>query len=172
MLRSNGRRSRCNLSAEVNVVSHVENRRRITRQNGFVQSELRPEIASRRETTRIAIKAKRKILFVDVAEIVAIEARGNNVVLRHQSGSHVFRQSISEVAEKLRDFGFVRIHRSFIVNSAFAKEIEALPTGDYLLRVCGGNEYTVTRTYKENLPLFAASWLGINSCLTRNGARS
>lgn len=150
------------MSAGVNVVGHVEHKRRIARQNGSVQSGPRSELASKRGTTRIAIKAKRKILFVDVAEIVAIEARGNNVVLRHHSGSHVLRQSISEVAEKLRDFGFVRIHRSFIVNSAFAKEIEALPTGDYLLRVCGGSEYTVTRTYKENLPLFAASWLGIN----------
>lgn len=126
-----------------------------------MKSQRGAEIALRREATRIAIKAKGRILFVDAAEIVAIEAKGNNVVVHHKKGSHLLRQSISEIAEKLRPFGFVRIHRSFIVNSAFAEEIQPLSTGEYLLRVQGGNVYTVTRTYKENLRLLATSWIGI-----------
>jgi DNA-binding LytR/AlgR family response regulator len=128
----------------------------------FVESGHHWELPTRREiSTRIAIKAQRKILFIDAAEIVAVEARGNYVVLHHKSGSYTLRMSISDAAEKLRSFGFVRIHRSFVVNSRFAKEIQALPTGEYLLRIEGGNEYTVTRSYKDNVRLLAASWLGL-----------
>lgn len=111
-------------------------------------------------STRIAVKAKRKFLFIDVAEIFAIEASGNYVVLRHKSGKHRVKQAISDIAEKLQSFGFVRINRSLVVNSRFAKEVQALQSGNYLLRVEGGAEYTVTRTHKNNLRFLAALWLG------------
>ena len=110
-------------------------------------------------STRIAVRVARKILFVDSAEIVAIEARANYVVLRQKKGKIVIRQTISEIAEKLRSFGFVRIHRSTIVNSMFAREVQSLCDGDYLLRLEGGAEYTVTRKFKNNLRLLAPLWL-------------
>ena len=52
------------------------------------------------------------------------------------------------------------IHRSVIVNSSFVEEIKPYPTGEYGLRVKGGKEYTVTRTYKENLKSLAEFWIG------------
>jgi hypothetical protein len=41
------------------------------------------------------------------------------------------------MAEKLSLFGFVRIHRSSLVNAAFVEEIHPLSTGEYMLRVRG-----------------------------------
>jgi hypothetical protein len=35
--------------------------------------------------------------------------------------------------------------------------------GEYVLRLKGGSEYTVTRTYKKNLQLLAQSWILENS---------
>jgi DNA-binding LytR/AlgR family response regulator len=108
---------------------------------------------------RIAIRAGHKILFIDPADITAVEADGHYVLLRHRSGAHTMRGSISTMAEKLSLFGFVRIHRSTLVNVAFVEEIQPLAEGEYLLRVRGGKKYTLTRTYKNNLPLFAESWI-------------
>ena len=116
----------------------------------------------RESSARIAIKGKKKIVFIETADIIAVEARGNYVVLHHTSSSHILRQSISKIAEKLKPFGFVRIHRSFIVNSAFAEDLQPLPTGEYVLRVGGGKKYMVTRTYKDNLRFLAASWIGLD----------
>jgi DNA-binding LytR/AlgR family response regulator len=110
--------------------------------------------------SRIAIKAGKKILFVDSTDIVAVEAEGNYVLLQHKSSAHMLRESISTIAEKLSRFGFVRIHRSFLVNAACVEEIQPLLTGEYVLRVKGGKKYTVTRTYKKNLYLLAESWIG------------
>jgi two-component system LytT family response regulator len=64
------------------------------------------------------------------------------------------------VAEKLEPYGFIRIHRSTLVNTAFVDEIKPHSTGEYGLRVRGGRELTVTRTYKRNLKALADSWIG------------
>ncbi len=70
------------------------------------------------------------------------------------------RESISAVAKRLEPYGFIRIHRSMLVNSLFVEEIRPFPTGEYGLRVKGGKELTVTRTYKNNLKSLAEFWIG------------
>jgi DNA-binding LytR/AlgR family response regulator len=111
-------------------------------------------------SARIAIKAKGKILFVHAADLVAVEAKGNYVSLLHTSGSYTLRESISAIEKKLNLHGFVRIHRSVLVNAALVEEIHPCHTGEYMLRVRGGREFTVTRTYKKNLQLLAQLWIG------------
>jgi DNA-binding LytR/AlgR family response regulator len=118
------------------------------------------QFIERGPASRIAIRAGNKILFISSADIIAVEAEGHYVLLQHKSGAYLLRASISTMAEKLSLFGFVRIHRSFLVNAAFVDEIQPLSTGEYLLRVRGGRKYTVTRTYKKNLHLLAESWIG------------
>ena len=117
-------------------------------------------IAPKGPTSRIAIRSGKKILFIDTADIIAVEAEGHYVMLQHKSSGYLLRESISTMAEKLSLFGFVRIHRSSLVNVAFVEEIQPLSTGEYVLRVRGGKRYTVTRTYKKNLHLLAESWIG------------
>src|SRR5208282_6497505 len=60
----------------------------------------------------IAIKAKGRILFINPGEVVAVQAEGNYVSLQRESDSYLLRESISRVAEKLKPYGFIRIHRS------------------------------------------------------------
>jgi len=97
---------------------------------------------------------------MDLAEIVAVQAEGNYVSLRHQPCTYLLRGSISSIAEKLKPYGFIRIHRSVVVNTSAVEEIQPLPTGEYRLRVKGGKEYMVTRTYKDNLRDLAQLWVG------------
>jgi hypothetical protein len=80
---------------------------------------------------------------LDLAEIVAVQAEGNFVSLRHRPNPYLLRESLSSMAEKLKPYGFIRIHRSVIVNISAVEEIQPLPlpTGQYRLRVKGGKEY-------------------------------
>ena len=71
--------------------------------------------------------------------------------LQRESDSYLLRESISRVAEKLKPYGFIRIHRSALVNTSFVAEIKPYSTGKCSLRVKGGKEYAVTRAYKKNL---------------------
>jgi DNA-binding LytR/AlgR family response regulator len=111
---------------------------------------------------RVAIKSGRSILLFDMADIFAIEARGNYVLLHRLSGSLMLRESISTVEEKLNSYGFVRVNRSLVVNSAWVEAIDPNSTRDYVLRVKGGRQYSVSRIYKKNLRLLAQSWIGTN----------
>ena len=118
------------------------------------------EVMAKRQAPRIAFKAKGRILFLDLAEIVAVQAEGNYVSLRHQPNPYLLRESLSSMAEKLKPYGFIRIHRSVVVNISAVEEIQPLPTGEYRLRVKGGEQYLVTRTYKDNLRDLAQLWVG------------
>ena len=117
-----------------------------------------PELKQR--SPRVAIKARGKILFISLSDVVAVQARGNYVSLQRNGSSNLLRKSISAVAEKLEPQGFIRIHRSILVNTSFVEEIRPYSTGEYGLRVKGGKEYTVTRTYKQNLKSLAEFWIG------------
>jgi len=113
-----------------------------------------------RPSRKIAIKAKGRILFIDPAEVAVIRAEGNYVLLEKRSGSYLLRESISIVAEKLKPHGFIRIHRSVLVNTSFVEEIHPWPTGEYVLKIKDGQELTVTRMYKNNLKSIAQLWVG------------
>jgi len=99
----------------------------------------------------IAIKARGTILLINPGDVVAVQAEGNYVSLQRESDSYLLRESISRVEEKLKPYGFIRIHRSALVNTTFVVEIKPYSTGKCGLRVKGGKEYAVTSTYKKNL---------------------
>ena len=119
------------------------------------------EVIAKRQAPRIAFKAKGRILFLDLAEIIAVQAEGNYVSLQHRPNPYLLRESLSSIAEKLKPYGFIRIHRSVVVNISAVEEIQPLSTGEYRLRVRGGKEYLVTRTYKHNLRNLAQLWVGL-----------
>jgi two-component system, LytTR family, response regulator len=79
---------------------------------------------SRPPHPRIAIKAKGRILFINLGDVVAVQAEGNYVLLQRESDSYLLRESISMVAEKLEPYGFIRIHRSALVNASFVEGIK------------------------------------------------
>jgi DNA-binding LytR/AlgR family response regulator len=118
------------------------------------------EDISRSQSRTIAIKTDGWIHFITPTEIVVIEAQGNYVSLQCRSGSILLRKTISLVAEGLLPYGFVRIHRSVIVNVSCVEEIAPRVTGEYDLRLKNGKQYTVSKCYKTNLRLFADLWLG------------
>jgi two-component system LytT family response regulator len=109
---------------------------------------------------RVAIKVRGRILFINLGDVVAVQAKGKCVLLQQKARAHLLHESISVVAERLETHGFIRIHRSVLVNTSFVEEVRPLSTGEYCLRVEGGKEYTVTRTYKKNLQSLAEFWIG------------
>ncbi|HET9698202.1 MAG TPA: LytTR family DNA-binding domain-containing protein, partial [Terriglobales bacterium] len=112
---------------------------------------------------RIAVKTQNQIMLVDPTEIFAVVADGNYVLLHRKNGSSMVRDSISSVAEKLEPYGFVRIHRSVLVNSSHVEHFSPLFSGEYSLTMRGGQRFTVSRTYKKNLRLFAGLGIGSES---------
>jgi DNA-binding LytR/AlgR family response regulator len=113
------------------------------------------------EVARIAIKAKGRVLFVNPIDVVVAKAQGNYVALVHKSGSYFVRETMATAEQKLTPLGFVRIHRSILVNTTLVKDLRRNNTGTYVLRTTDGSEHPVGRAYKSNLKVIARSWLGV-----------
>ena len=118
------------------------------------------EVIAKRQSPRIAFKAKGSIILLDLAEILAVQAEGNYVSLRHRTNHYLVHESLSSMAEKLKPYGFLRIHRSVIVNISAVERVQPLSTGECRLFVKDGQDYIVTRTYKSNLRDLAQLWVG------------
>lgn len=142
-------------------------RRRTAGERAARLIELMPHLQTlgQQQSPKIGIKSNGRILFIDPQDVVVVQAEGNYVLLQREKGSHLLRESISTVAEKLKPYGFIRIHRSVLVNASLVQEIRPGVTGEYLLRVRDGREYAVTRTYKKNLGSLAAFWIGTGTFL-------
>lgn len=153
------------------AASEISHRSRLTpssraslaRSEAFVHSDSHPHTKSARisEVTRIAIKANGRILFVDSMDVIVARAQGNYVALVHKSGCYLVRETMATAEEKLIPLGFVRIHRSIVVNTTLVKDLRRDHTGTYVLRTTDGNEHPVGRAYKNNLKAIAKSWLGV-----------
>ena len=64
------------------------------------------------------------------------------------------------MAEKLKPYGFIRIHRSVVVNTSAVEEIQPLPTGEYRLRVKGGSNTWLCVHTKITSRDLAQLWVG------------
>ena len=122
------------------------------------------ELFAKRQCPRIAVKVNSKIVFMEISDITAAHAEGNYTSLEYRSSPYLLRECLRSIALKLKPYGFIRIHRSVLVNASLVDEVWPLSTGEYRLRVRNGREYVVTRRYKDNLRHVAYVWLGSGFC--------
>jgi two-component system LytT family response regulator len=99
---------------------------------------------------------------VDPIDVVVAKGQGNYVGLVHKCGCYLVRETMATAEQKLTPLGFLRIHRSILVNTTLVKDLRRDNTGTYLLRTTDGSEHPVGRAYKGNLKMIAKSWLGVD----------
>ncbi len=74
-------------------------------------------------TTRIVFKSRGRILFLPVSEIRWIGAEENYVRLSTERETHLLRETMAHLEQRLDPQQFLRVHRSFIVNLQYVKEV-------------------------------------------------
>jgi len=84
-----------------------------------------PKVASSEEL-RILSKFGDSYLLLKPEEIHYVKADLSEVMIRTAKGFSYFAQKISDLYERLESFGFVRIHRSYLINTNEIKEIETI----------------------------------------------
>jgi len=99
----------------------------------------------------LVIRAKGRVVFLKVSEIDWIEASANYVRLNVGKESHLFRESMSRLLERLNPNHFVRIHRSTIVNFRHIKELIPVNSGEYIVVLKSGKELSCSRGYRASL---------------------
>lgn len=87
-----------------------------------------------------------------VSSILSIQAAGNYVEFHLADGRRpLMRTSVREMAGRLAPFGFLRTHRSWIVNAAMVRGLVSCGSGDFDLQVEGGGTVPLSRRYPAAL---------------------
>lgn len=100
---------------------------------------------------RFLVKMLGKEFLVRVSDIDWIEAAGNYVTLHVDRKAYMLRETMSRIEERLAGCGFVRVHRSAIVNLDRIQHIEPFDTGDGRAHLLSGQTVPVSRRYRQQL---------------------
>jgi two-component system LytT family response regulator len=100
---------------------------------------------------RFVIKAGGRMLFLDQEDIDWVEAAANYVKINVGKDTHLLRESIGKLSERLDPRHFVRIHRSLLVNVGKIKALQPCNRGEYILTLRNGKELPCSRGYRVEL---------------------
>jgi two-component system, LytTR family, response regulator len=102
---------------------------------------------------RFVVKVGGRMYLLRNEEIDWIQAEGNYVRLFARGESFLHRDTMNSLQDKLNPRMFARIHRSTIVNMDKIRELRPWPTGEYVVVMQCGKELTLSRGYRERLPM-------------------
>jgi two-component system LytT family response regulator len=110
-----------------------------------------------RYLTRVAMRTAGRIGFVNVEELVWMQAAENYVQLHLRTARHMLHVPINTLEASLDPAMFLRIHRSLIVNVREIQELETGPHGEYVVVLKNGTRLSSGRTYHDKIKRWAAN---------------
>jgi len=124
----------------------VEQRGKGNRLEPLLQS-----LRSLRPLERFVVKDKKRIFFVPVSSVLWIEATGNYACIHTAKDSHLLRETLAHLEEKLAPHHFIRVRKSAIVNAACISEIRPMFDGVYDIVLAEATVVTSSRRYAHKL---------------------
>ena len=99
-------------------------------------------------TDRIPVKTHGRVMIVNVAEIDWVGADGDYVSVHAGAKRWLLRETIAAAEARLALSGFVRIHRSTLVNICRVRELLPLSKGEFTVVLRDGTELKLSRNYR------------------------
>ena len=103
-------------------------------------------------SNKISVSRAGTKFLIALEELIYVESSNNCIVLHTEKGKFVKYQSLKSFQETVPERLFVRIHRSFLVNTHFIECISKNKNGDGVLRLNSGDELKFSRTYQFLIP--------------------
>lgn len=102
----------------------------------------------------LPIRNGRETVRVPVQSIEWVDAAGDYLCIHADGQTHILRATMREMENLLDPRLFQRVHRSTIVNLTRVKSLRAHMNGEYFLRLEGGQELKLSRTYRDKVEYF------------------
>ena len=102
-------------------------------------------------TSRIIFKSRGRILFLPVSDIRWISAEENYVRICTGTETHLLRETMSSMEQRLDPEIFLRVHRSAIVNLRYVKEVRTETRGDFMVYLVNGEKLAMSRSYHARI---------------------
>jgi len=111
----------------------------------------KPSVDQIPKNDRLIVRDGSRIALLNVTDISWIEAAGNYVQIHVPDTRHLLRATMRDISERLAGYGFVRISRSSLVNSAHVVECALRSKGGYNVRLRTGEVLPSSRAHRENI---------------------
>ena len=109
------------------------------------------DLASAPYTARIVFKSRGRILFLPVSDIRWISAEENYVRICTGTETHLLRETMASMEQRLDPQSFLRVHRSAIVNLRYVKEVRTESKGDFIVQLVNGQKLAMSRSYHARI---------------------
>ena len=100
---------------------------------------------------RFSVKKSGRIVLINVSDIDLVTSEGNYVKLHANGTSHLLRETVKAMEQKLDPKDFVRVRRSTIVRIEQIKELHPLFNGEFEIVLKKGTKLSSSRRYRKNL---------------------
>jgi two-component system LytT family response regulator len=107
--------------------------------------------------SRFPVRVGSRIRIVLADEIEWIAAAGDYAELHGSGRSHLIRETMNSLEEKLDPAQFLRIHRSRIVRARCIRELRSIDNREYLVTLSDGSEHRSSRSYAGHLDNWLSS---------------
>jgi two-component system LytT family response regulator len=112
------------------------------------------EVTAERSEKRIRIQEKNgEYRFLWPGEVLFMEADKDYVQVYTSKETITWRTTLSEAGQGL-DPVFLRVHRSYIVNTSHVRRVSRLGKGEYFLEMENGKKVGTGRSYRETVEAF------------------
>lgn len=108
-------------------------------------------------STRMVFKSRGRILFLPVSEIRWIAAEENYVRICTATETHLLRETMARIEERLDPRMFLRVHRSAIVNLQYVKEVRTNAQSEFSVILASGQRVSMSRSYHARIGELLAS---------------
>ena len=110
-------------------------------------SEVLKYIQDKKNNSRqIMIKQEGEDIVIDISDIIYMESMDKNVRIVTSKSEYITRYNISDYEEELKNSGFLRIHRGYLISLSKVKKIvknDVVMDGDFSLPVSRSNIKTL-----------------------------
>ncbi len=100
---------------------------------------------------RIEVRDVGAAVFLAPADISHVEAAGNYVEFHTAAKTHLVRGTLASWETRLTARGFIRVHRSRLVNRTKIAALKPTPSGDVEISLADGRTLTGSRRYRAAL---------------------
>ena len=100
---------------------------------------------------RILIRDQGNVYIIPTEEIMFIEAQDDYVAVHSEENSHLKQERMQHLEQQLDPKVFCRIHRSYILNTAFLKKIEPYSKDSRIAILKNGKTLPISRSGYERL---------------------
>lgn len=105
----------------------------------------------------LPIRQGRETVRIPTPTIEWIDAAGDYMCIHAAGSTHILRGTMKELEEILDPQHFQRVHRSTIVNLHCVRSLRSHMNGEYFLKLEGGHELKLSRTYRDKVEYFLKS---------------